>query len=330
MSKQPTLPPPPTKLRPEYYRRSRLTGAYFLVQSISIAAWWALLLYAPNTRQYFRTSRMTDTALLDFIWPDLFFLGIGSGVCGWALWKNPQSSFSQACTWVIVGATCYPTAYVCGATYMSNGQGWAATLFMLFAATGSFLAAWSARVNAPLFRVSPERSSFQYILRTLMQTSVFWAVSLVLGPWLFQQAEKTFHLPRFETPFQSWLPILFFIIFGLLNLYTGYIMSSHGKGTPLPLETARLLVIQGPYRYVRNPMAMSGLLLGLMVAWWLGSWLTLLTVFAGGFIWHYAVRPIEEKDLERRFGQAYVNYKDTVNCWIPIWPPIPAVNDKQS
>jgi protein-S-isoprenylcysteine O-methyltransferase Ste14 len=31
------------------------------------------------------------------------------------------------------------------------------------------------------------------------------------------------------------------------------------------------LVIAGPYRYVRNPMAVAGILQGIAVGWYLGS-----------------------------------------------------------
>ena len=296
---------------------------YFLTQGLGIISWWIILIYIPTSRVYFRTSRMSDEALLDFIWPDLFFLGFGSVLCSWMIWKHHTAPITKPLIWMMVGAAIYPTLYVCGATYMSDGEGWAASMAMLLCASGSFFAAWTAQLENPLFRVAPQRSDNQHIFRTFIQTSIFWFLSLVAVPWLLTKAEQTLGISRFHTLFQPWLPWVLFAIIGTINLYTGYTMSNWGKGTPLPLETARVLVVRGPYRYVRNPMAITGLSLGLMVGWWLGSWFTLAIVFAGGLVWHIFVRPIEERDLEDRFGEEYLQYKKQVRNWIPTARPAP-------
>ena len=36
-------------------------------------------------------------------------------------------------------------------------------------------------------------------------------------------------------------------------------MAVTGRGTPLPFDAARDLVVSGPYRLVRNPMVVAGL-----------------------------------------------------------------------
>ena len=303
--------------------RYRLLGSsiYYLIQGFAILGWWLLLWYVPDSRELFRTSRMTDAALMDFFWADLFILGLGSWICAFLLWKRAKLSLLQPLTWVLVGGSVYPMLYVCRATYVTHGEGWAASLSMLTMSTGSFFAAWTAGLDNPLFKVAPERSGVGHLFRTCLHTCVFWFISLVLVPWLLVQAEQGLHIPTFTTPFQSWLPWVGFTGFGLLNLTTGYVMSSWGKGTPLPLETASVLVIRGPYRYVRNPMAISGLSMGLMVGWWLGSWLTLAIVLLAGMTWHLFVRPLEERDLEQRFGATYLTYKSKIRNWIPTTKP---------
>lgn len=94
-------------------------------------------------------------------------------------------------------------------------------------------------------------------------------------------------------------------------------MSQLGKGTPLPLDCPNELVIKGPYKYVRNPMAIGGIGQGISVGIYLGSILVVLYAITGAFIWHILVRPQEEKDLKKRFGDEYSNYKKTVHNWIP-------------
>jgi protein-S-isoprenylcysteine O-methyltransferase Ste14 len=97
-------------------------------------------------------------------------------------------------------------------------------------------------------------------------------------------------------------------------------MSVAGSGTPLPLDTARKLVVSGPYRYVRNPMAVAGLAQGACVGIILGSFGTLIYVLAGMIVWNYFVRPAEEADLALRFGEAYADYCKKTKCWIPNFP----------
>lgn len=104
-------------------------------------------------------------------------------------------------------------------------------------------------------------------------------------------------------------------------------MALTGKGTPLPMDSARELVIAGPYAYIRNPMAVAGLVQGMAVGVALGSCAVLLYVAIGIFAWNCIVRHREEADLLNRFGEAYRHYKQNVYCWIPrltkYKPPMP-------
>lgn len=304
--------------------RGKGAAAYFALQGLGVGAWWIILWLWPASRPWFRTSRMGDAALLDFVWPDVSMLAVGSLVCAFLLWRDARNPWSQRFVWVIVGATLYPTLYVAGATLMTQGEGWAATMAMLLASQGSFLAAWTARPEGRLFRVAPVRSTAAHIFRTFVQTSFFWLLALWLTPWLLLKAEAALGIPRFQTPLQSWLPWVLFTIAGVGNLLSGYFMSRWGEGTPLPLETARSFVVKGGYRWVRNPMAVTGLFLGAMVGWWLGSWSMLVTVYVGGLLWNYFVRPIEEYDLRERFGEPYESYCQRVRCWIPTFRPHPS------
>jgi protein-S-isoprenylcysteine O-methyltransferase Ste14 len=75
-------------------------------------------------------------------------------------------------------------------------------------------------------------------------------------------------------------------------------------------------------------MAVAGIVQGAAVGLILSSWLVIVYAVAGSLVWNYAVRPLEEADLERRFGQEFARYRDTVRCWVPRFPdargPAPA------
>jgi protein-S-isoprenylcysteine O-methyltransferase Ste14 len=94
-------------------------------------------------------------------------------------------------------------------------------------------------------------------------------------------------------------------------------MSIIGQGTPLPIDCPNQLVVKGPYRFVRNPMALAGIGQGVSIGWYFGSFIIILYALSGAVLWHILVRPEEEKDLAQRFGNSYLEYQQKVKCWIP-------------
>jgi protein-S-isoprenylcysteine O-methyltransferase Ste14 len=93
-----------------------------------------------------------------------------------------------------------------------------------------------------------------------------------------------------------------------------------GRGTLAPVDPPRTLVVQGLYRYVRNPMYLSVTMIVLGEALLTGS-RALLAYWA---VWFLAanlfVIGYEEPTLRRRFGPAYDRYRATVGRWVPRRP----------
>jgi protein-S-isoprenylcysteine O-methyltransferase Ste14 len=84
---------------------------------------------------------------------------------------------------------------------------------------------------------------------------------------------------------------------------------------PTHPQRASALVIEGPYRYTRNPMYL-GLLL-MLVGWglWLGSVAALAVVPAWmALLTRLQIEP-EERALLERFGGDYAQYRDSVRRW---------------
>jgi protein-S-isoprenylcysteine O-methyltransferase Ste14 len=157
------------------------------------------------------------------------------------------------------------------------------------------------------------------VAKTLAQTVVFWTLFLAVLPAAVLAAEEAAGLAgwRFGCPAATAAGAGLFALGGALGLTSGMVMAVRGRGTPLPADCARELVVAGPYRYVRNPMAVAGLAQGVAVGLAVGSPAVVLYAVSGGPVWHLLVRPWEEADLERRFGDPYRHYRAAVRCWFP-------------
>ena len=138
---------------------------------------------------------------------------------------------------------------------------------------------------------------------------------LVVIPCLILYFTKFhYHVP---SVLQLSLGCLFLLCGVFLSWWTMVLFHKVGKGTPAPWAAPKHLVIQGPYKFVRNPMIISVLLI------LIGESLVLNT----RYIFYWAIiffvlnciyfKMFEEKQLERKFGVSYLNYKKSVPMWIP-------------
>jgi protein-S-isoprenylcysteine O-methyltransferase Ste14 len=96
-----------------------------------------------------------------------------------------------------------------------------------------------------------------------------------------------------------------------------------GRGTPAPFDPPRRLVIQGPYRIVRNPMYMGAAVALAGSACFYKS--AALLVYGVIFLItaHLFVIGYEEPTLRRTFGQQYEAYCRRTSRW---WPRPRAVS----
>lgn len=173
-------------------------------------------------------------------------------------------------------------------------------------------------------RESSTSSIWHNAWKTLLQVVIIWGLFLVVIPLVIVRIEMLLAIPNFDSTKWQVLGILLFMAMSTLGLICAFLFVWYGKGTPLPLDTATRFVVVGPYRYVRNPMAVSGLGQGLCAALTLGSYGCLVYVALGAIVWNNVARPWEEQDLVRRFGEAYLDYRSRVRCWIPTLRPYPA------
>jgi len=122
--------------------------------------------------------------------------------------------------------------------------------------------------------------------------------------------DQALHLPRFVYEPVNGLLGLLFILAGLsFGLWSNYVQFTIGRGTPVPIMATQKLIVQPPYSYCRNPMALGAIVLYLGIAIWLGSLSALGLVLLPAICLLVYIKLIEEKEMELRFGADYVEYK---------------------
>ncbi len=101
-----------------------------------------------------------------------------------------------------------------------------------------------------------------------------------------------------------------------------------GKGTIMPWDPTRRLIISGPYAYMRNPMILS------VITVEAGEAIAFLSpILAGLAVLFFVINTVyfifsEEPGLEKRFGVEYLEYKRNVPRWIPRLKPWSAQKPK--
>ena len=90
-----------------------------------------------------------------------------------------------------------------------------------------------------------------------------------------------------------------------------------GKGTPLPIDPPKRLVVEGPYGLVRNPMywSVASVMLGEAAVFHSVALAELAVAFFAGV--NLFVLLYEEPTLRRKFGAEYEEYCRRVPRWLP-------------
>lgn len=161
--------------------------------------------------------------------------------------------------------------------------------------------------------------------RALRSTLILPAVVLTVIPALILWGSNSFH-PGWGLP--GWLIFLpYFFGFLLISLgltlliSTVRLFTNVGKGTLAPWDPPVHLVVEGPYRYVRNPMH-SGVFLTLYGESLICGSVPLLIFVTAVFVFHWFYIPMmEERWLKEKFGEEYSMYKQNVPAWIPRLTP---------
>lgn len=273
----------------------------YLFQAALLCLWWAGLSISSEFFAVFQFDEIPSVSFWSFFAADLIFIVSLSLIRAYS--KRVQIEF------VILGAFGYATIYCWNASFLTSSGYLSSGVMTLGLAYNIFLC-----FSSCLFR----NSSSGLLLnatKTLVQIVCIWSVALVVIPFVLLDSFGNAYSLKLGLPTAMGAGL--FLLASVLGLASAFYMVRDGAGTPLPLDQTNKLVVSGPYRFVRNPMAVAGISQGLAIALIFQSVVLLIYSLLGALVWHLVVRPFEEADMVTRFGESYLEYRSKVACWIP-------------
>lgn len=300
---------PPASMRVQRWGR-----AYFATQALAGLLWWISVFLSPAVRD--ATLGSLDPIAVAALDVPLFVLGSAMAALG------VKSAAVVATGWTaLVAAALAVYATITTEAGLGVLMMIAATacsgLALCFVLLGRVPTGWIIRGPFAFRPAAANRRATAHVSATIGQMMLFWGFFLVVVPLLVSWLEIRWLVSLPVPQFAGTAGAVALVLASILGVASAVTMASRGRGTPLPSAMPNHLVIAGPYRWVRNPMAVAGIAQGVGVGLILGSWLVVAYAMIGSLLWNYAVRPLEEADLENRFGSEFRQYRDAVRCWIP-------------
>src|SRR5688572_4294080 len=121
----------------------------------------------------------------------------------------------------------------------------------------------------------------------------------------------------FDAGIFSYIAFLLWIVGTLIIVWCSVDMVRKGRGTPAHVDPPKKLIVNGLYRYVRNPIYVGALLVQLGFILWSGSGLMIVYFLLFTLAYQILIVLIEEPILRHMFGEEYLAYCRQVPRWIP-------------
>jgi len=174
---------------------------------------------------------------------------------------------------------------------------------------------WDRYANF-VYRIATGSKKLKVIITLPIALLFFIVVALFVlaSTWV----DKRFLFFHFDSSWWSLGLAIVLLVLGWLICAWPVIAFVLTRGSPVPFNPPPKLIITGLYAYIRNPMLL-GLFMFLIGLGVLFGSLSLIFIFTPLFILINVLylKAIEEKEMEKKFGIEYLEYKRDVPMFIP-------------
>jgi protein-S-isoprenylcysteine O-methyltransferase Ste14 len=170
-----------------------------------------------------------------------------------------------------------------------------------------------SRVSIQKGGETPPLQNIMNSIKTILYMGIMHGFFTYYFP--YQIATRDFLV--FNTNILAYFSIPLYIIGTIIIIWCSVDMVKRGLGTPAHLDPPKKLIINGLYRYVRNPIYLGALFVLLGYILWFGSGLMILYFLFFVLAYQILITLIEEPILRNTFGKDYEDYCKKVPRWIP-------------
>lgn len=155
----------------------------------------------------------------------------------------------------------------------------------------------------------------------LVTTILHYLVAILFGSAVITATDFGLSSLSWSIPIPSWLGLLLMAIGGTSILIAIINLAIKGLGAPFAVALTRLVAAEWIYAWTRNPMVLSALAFLIGLGLWLQSTLFLVWVIIVVCpVIFLFLKVYEERELEIRFGEAYLEYKARTPMFFPRKP----------
>lgn len=151
----------------------------------------------------------------------------------------------------------------------------------------------------------------------VVKSLVFAAIVVLLElgiVFLLTKLDLLLDFKNFQSGPAIFLGALFIFLGAALRFWAAFVFYQHQLKV-ISLRTQSALMIEGPYKFCRNPLYLGIILIFLGAALFFGTWSGLAGALIVFLLFDLMARK-EEKELARAFGQTYLDYKSRVRRWL--------------
>ncbi len=115
----------------------------------------------------------------------------------------------------------------------------------------------------------------------------------------------------------GWYVGLFISASGVALYLWTIVLFAKAQGTQVPVAPTQKVVTSGPYAVSRNPMLTSAIIMVCGAGVLFNSWSFILAGLVIPTLYLIYIKLVEERELEARFGEAYLSYKKSTPFIVP-------------
>lgn len=138
---------------------------------------------------------------------------------------------------------------------------------------------------------------------------------ILLGLFLLVWVGDSFFLEK-STFLSDYVPWYIRMIILVLSLVTAFFLAKSGHAATRHKQCAAGILSSGAFRYVRHPLYLGSILFYFGMAVSTASLFSLALLLVICVFYNY-IAGYEEKLLQERFGEEYINYKKRTGKWLP-------------